>query len=546
MRIKSWLLCLLPGLIFFQSQAQRRFSHAEQLRGKLTSLRTCFDVLHYDITVRVDPDSKFISGSNIITFRVVNDMQKMQIDLADTLTVNTMMLAGQPVVFTRDSGALILDLGRKLKKGSIRELIVGWSGHPRAARKAPWDGGFVWAKDSSGRDWIGLACEGAGASAWLPCKDHLSDEPDSMDMHLEVPSDLTGVSNGRLVGSTRLSDGFTRFDWSVKSPINPYNISITAGDFVHLHDEHVLNDGSRVEKLDLDYYVLRGNEGKAKGHFGQVHQMLDVFTMRFGIYPFVKDGYKLVETPYWGMEHQSAIAYGNHYRNNKWGFDFIIVHESGHEWFGNSISCKDPADMWIHESFTTYSEALFVEATMSYRASIRYLQEQRLLIGNKEPMIGVYDVAYHGRADNDIYYKGTWMLHTLRSMMDNDTAWFRVLKEMNRKFYRQNVTTADITGFLAQATGLKLEGFFKQYLHTTEIPLLEYKIKEKDDGLEVRYRWANTVGGFEMPVKITVTKGNFDFVTPTKSWQLIDLNFFNKDDFKMQTERFLFDVKKVE
>jgi aminopeptidase N len=546
MRIKSWLLCLMPGLIFFQSQAQRRFSHAEQLRGKLTSLRTCFDVLHYDITVRVDPDSKFISGSNIITFRVVNDMQKMQIDLADTLTVNTMMLAGQPVVFTRDSGALILDLGRKLKKGSIRELIVGWSGHPRAARKAPWDGGFVWAKDSSGRDWIGLACEGAGASTWLPCKDHLSDEPDSMDMHLEVPSDLTGVSNGRLVGSTRLSDGFTRFDWSVKSPINPYNISITAGDFVHLHDEHVLNDGSRVEKLDLDYYVLRGNEGKAKGHFGQVHQMLDVFTMRFGIYPFVKDGYKLVETPYWGMEHQSAIAYGNHYRNNKWGFDFIIVHESGHEWFGNSISCKDPADMWIHESFTTYSEALFVEATMSYRASIRYLQEQRLLIGNKEPMIGVYDVAYHGRADNDIYYKGTWMLHTLRSMMDNDTAWFRVLKEMNRKFYRQNVTTADITGFLAQATGLKLEGFFKQYLHTTEIPLLEYKIKEKDHGLEVRYRWANTVGGFEMPVKITVTKGNFDFVTPTKSWQLIDLNFFNKDDFKMQTERFLFDVKKVE
>ncbi|MES2559418.1 MAG: M1 family metallopeptidase [Bacteroidota bacterium] len=543
---KQCLYILFLVLLAANVQAQQKFTRYDYLHGKLTPLRTCFNVKHYDITLKVEPATKFISGSNTITFAVEKDFKKLQLDLFAALHIDSIVFYGKQLSYTRDSNAVCIDLGLKIKKGAIGKLRVYYSGNPPAAKKAPWDGGFVWTKDSSGKDWVGLACEGIGASCWLPCKDHWSDEPDSMDMHLQVPSALVGVSNGRLMGEKELSNGFTQYDWKVVNPINSYNISVNVGDYKRIHDTYTAKFNTMSEPLSLDYYVLFDNVQKAKSHFKQVHKMLEAFEKFFGTYPFWEDGYKLVETPYWGMEHQSCIAYGNTYNNNRYDFDFIIVHESGHEWFGNSLTANDPAEMWIHESFTTYSEALYVEHFLGYTTSLQYLHEQRRNIVNKEPMIGAYDVYYHGRKDNDIYYKGSWMLHTLRNVIDNDTLWFSMIKELSLTFKKKNVTTAQLIEFFNKRSGRNLNRFFDQYLHKASLPVLEYKIEESGDhNLTMSYRWTKMVRGFEMPIKLTATKGVFETVTPRKSWQLIDLNYFDEKEFKIQPDRYLIDLKKL-
>lgn len=526
--------------------AQQKFSRHDYLHGKLTPLRSCFNVKHYDITLKVEPTSKYISGHNTITFSVEKDFQRFQLDLFSVMRIDSMVFYGKKVVFSRDSNTVFGDLGVKLRKGSEGKLKIYFSGHPSVARKAPWDGGFVWSKDSSGKDWVGLACEGLGASCWLPCKDHWSDEADSMDMHLQVPYSLVGVSNGRLMGQKDLANGYVQFDWKVVNTINTYNISVNVGDYKRIHDVYTSKTNPVMEPLSLDYYVLFDNVQKAKSHFKQVHKMLEAFEHYFGPYPFWEDGYKLVETPYWGMEHQSCVAYGNDYSNNRYDFDFIIVHESGHEWFGNSLTANDPAEMWIHESFTTYSEALYVEYFKGYETAQKYLHEQKRNIKNRESIIGVYDVNYHGRKDNDMYYKGSWMLHTLRSTLDNDSLWFGIIKELSLKFKKQNVTTAQLIEFINKRTGRNLNRFFEQYLYKAATPVLEYKIEDRGDrNLTVSYRWSKCVNGFEMPIKLTVTKGVFETVTPRKSWQIIDLNYFDEKDFKLQPDRYLIEMKKL-
>lgn len=539
----QWVFLLL--LCSSAAWAQQKFTRYDYLHGKLTPMRTCFDVTYYNISLKVQPERRYISGSNTITFRVVKDFQKMQIDLFSVMKIDSMSFFGKRVAYTRDSNSVFVDLGMKVKKGGTGRLKVYFSGVPVVAKKAPWDGGFVWEKDSAHNDWVGLACEGIGASCWLPCKDHWSDEADSMEMHLVVPAHLTGVSNGRLLGQTDLKNGYRQFDWKVSNTINNYNISVNVGAYEHIHDTYRAKFSDIAKPLNLDYYVLAYNKEKAQQHFKQTYKMLEAFENYFGPYPFWEDGYKLVETPYWGMEHQSCIAYGNDFNDNRWGFDFIIVHESGHEWFGNSLSAVDPAEMWIHESFTTYSEALYVEYFMGYEASVKYLKEQRRNIENKEPLIGPYSVYYHGHKDNDIYYKGSWMLHTLRSFIDKDTLWFSMIKDFSLTFKHQNVTTAQLISFFNKRSGKNLTPFFEQYLYRASLPGFDYKIEDRVDGnLTMSYRWLNTVKGFDMPVKVTVTKGSFEMITPTKSWQLIDLNYFDEKDFKIQTDRFLVKVVK--
>ena len=541
--------CVMFCLIVCSSlsvNAQSEFSKQDYLHGKLTPVRTCFDVKHYDITLKVEPTAKWISGSNTITFSVEKDFQHLQIDLFSVMHIDSILFYGKQVSYKRDSNATFVDLGIKVKKGGLGKLKIYFSGHPPVARKAPWDGGFVWTKDSSQKDWVGLACEGLGASCWLPCKDHWSDEADSMDMHLQVPADLMGVSNGRLMGQKDLGKGFAQFDWKVVNTINTYNISVNVGDYKHIHDTYTPKFNTMPEPLSLDYYVLFDNVQKAKVHFKQVHKMLEAFEKYFGTYPFWEDGYKLVETPYWGMEHQSCVAYGNNYTNNRYDFDFIIVHESGHEWFGNSLTAKDPAEMWIHESFTTYTEALYVEYFNGYETAQKYLHEQKRNIENKEPMIGVYDVNYHGRKDNDIYYKGSWMLHTLRSVIDNDTLWFGMLKDLALTYKKQSVTTAQIIEFFNKRSGRNLNRFFAQYLYEASLPVLEYKVEDRGErNLTMSYRWVHMVNGFEMPIKVTATKGTYETVTPRKSWQLLDLNYFDVKDFKIQPDRYLMNTKEL-
>jgi aminopeptidase N len=544
--VKQYVYFFCWMLFAFNLTAQTKFTRYDYLQGKLTPLRTCFDIKHYDITLKVVPELRRISGSNIITFSVEKDFQKLQLDLFSVMHLDSIFFLGKKVTFVRDSNAAYVDLGVKLRKGSAGKLKVYFSGNPPVAKKAPWDGGFVWAKDSSGKDWVGLACEGIGASCWLPCKDHWSDEADSMDMHLQVPHHLVGVSNGRLMGQKEISSDYVQFDWKVVNTINTYNISVNVGDYKRIHDNYTAKFNNMQAPLSLDYYVLFDNVQKAKLHFKQVHKMLEAFEKYFGTYPFWEDGYKLVETPYWGMEHQSCVAYGNDYSNNRYNFDFIIVHESGHEWFGNSLTATDPAEMWIHESFTTYSEALYVEYHNGYETALKYLHEQKRNIKNTEPIIGIYNVNYHARKDNDMYYKGSWMLHTLRGVIDNDTLWFNTIKDLCVTFKKRNITTVELVNFMNKRTGKNLSRFFAQYLYKANLPVFEYKIEDRGDrNLTMSYRWNKMVNGFDMPVQLTATKGTFETVTPRKSWQLIDLNYFDEKDFKIQPDKYLIDIKKL-
>lgn len=544
---KFWRFVLL--LLCFSwlqyAWAQNKISRRQLLHGALSPLRTCFDVKHYDIALKVMPDQKRITGSNRIGMLALQDFNRLQLDFSYAMPIDSIKLGNRLCNYQRDSDAVWVQMPQRVESGTLNYLTVYFSGIPSAAKKAPWDGGFVWSTDSSGKPWIGLACEGIGASVWLPCKDHWSDEADSMDMHLEVPQGLIGVSNGRWVGmEENSSPGFNCFHWQVRNPINNYSITVNVGDYVQLQDS--ITYGDKSSRLDLNYFVLKGHEEKAAQHFQQVKPMMRCFEYFFGSYPFVEDGYKLVEAPFWGMEHQSCVAYGNNYQNNNFGFDFIIVHESGHEWFANSITADDPAEMWIHESFTTYSEALYVEYMQGKAKAQLYLNQQKEKIINKEPMLGMRDVYFHDRHDNDIYYKGTWILHSMRSMLNNDSLWFATLKGFATTHQKKIINTTDVLRYFNAATHYSWDAFFNQYLRQSKIPVLEYKVSNQADGnLVIRYRWKETVKGFEMPVWVTMTKGKWDMIYPQKEWQLIDLNYFDEKDFKINTDANLFDVKKL-
>ncbi len=393
------------------------------------------------------------------------------------------------------------------------------------AKNAPWDGGFVWRKDTTtakNAPWVTVACEGTGASLWWPCKDHLADEPDSMRITCRVPKGLTCVSNGRFVSQQPTPDGRqTEWMWFVHYPINNYNVTLNITDYAHFADTYTARDG---QKLALDYYVLPGNLERAKAHFAQVKPMLACYERYFGAYPFGRDGYKLVETPYWGMEHQSAVAYGNQYRDNPYGFDFIIIHESGHEYFGNSLSCADHAEMWLHESFTTYAEALFMECTQGLPRAIEYLNTQRRLIKNQYPMLGPLGVNAD-QQDTDIYYKGTWMLHTLRHAVGDDAKWFAAINALATEKKRSIVSTDEVVDFLGQRTGVDLRPLFDQYLRYPNLPTLEYKVNPPNEASEriVTYRWRADANGFALPIQVRAGSDDWQTIRPTRDWTAVKL-----------------------
>lgn len=544
---RNWLFlfCLL-----FMAQAYsgppKVFTKYDYLHGKLNKNRSWFDVTMYDITLKVTPSNKSIAGSNRIYYKVIKPSRVMQLDLHGLMRIDSIMYGSKKLSFSRDSSVILVKLPAQ-KKNSINAVTVFFSGNPLLAKKAPWDGGFVFLKDSSKRDWVGLACEGLGASVWLPCKDHLSDEADSMNMHLQVPDELTGVSNGRLVGWEKLNNGYTQYDWQVRYPINNYNITVNAGHYRHIKDEYRAQYHSINLPLTLDYYVLDYNYEKAKQHFAQVKGMMSCFEKHFGPYPFWNDGYKLVETPYWGMEHQSCVAYGNDYSNTRWDFDFIIIHESAHEWFGNSLSANDPAELWLHESFTTHAEAVYVECMQGKQSAHKYLKMQKRNIENKQPMIGPSDVYFHQFSDNDIYYKGSWMLYSIRNSIDDDTLWFNALKDYCNENRFLNLTTQQCISFFEKRTGKPVAKTFEQYLTQAQLPVLEYSIRAgENEMLELRYRWTDVINGFEMPVKATLSKDDYQTLAPTKTWRVVDLNYFDKKEFKIMQDHYLIETREVE
>lgn len=512
-------LILFFSLAVTSLYAQTAYTHQDTLRGSITPQRAWWDLVHYDLKIKVDPGAKTFSGSNTITYKVLSEAQVMQIDLQPPMTINAVTQKGKALKVKQDGNAWFVTLKEKQAKGQLKSIVVTFGGQPKVSKRPPWDGGVTWTKDGNGNDFITTTCQGDGASLWWPCKDHMYDEVDSMTTHITVPGHLMDVSNGRLRKTTDNADGTKTFEWFVSNPINNYGVNMNVGDYVHFGEKYMGERGN----LDCDYYVLRDNLKKAKTHFREVPRMLEAFEYWFGPYPFYEDSYKLVEVPYFGMEHQSSVTYGNGYKNGYWmrdvsgtgwgyNFDFIIVHESGHEWFANNITYKDIADMWVHEGFTAYSENLFVDYFYGKDASSEYVIGTRRNINNDRPIIGDYEVNRSG--SGDMYSKGANMLHTLRQLVGDDEKWRSMLRGLNKTFYHQTVTTAQIENFLAEQSGLDLKAFFNQYLRDVRIPVLAYKL----DGTQLRYRWANCVEGFKMPVEIMLD-GRSTQLNPTTEWQ---------------------------
>jgi aminopeptidase N len=507
-------------------EKQEAFSKADTLRGMLTPLRTCYDINYYHLDVKVDIDKRSISGSNEFRFTATQDFSRLQFELFANLKVERVVYQGQNLPFTREFNAVFVTFPRSVKKGAKESFTVFYSGSPVVANRPPWDGGFIYAKDKSGNPWVSVACQGLGASSWWPTKDHQSDEVDSMLISITAPKELQEVSNGRLRSSVPKEDGYTQHNWFVSNPINNYDVSFYIGKYAHWTDSYAGENGL----LSIDYWSLKEDSTQARPHWdADVKPMLKSFEHWFGPYPFYKDGYKLVQAPHLGMEHQSAVAYGNGFKKGYLGrdlshtglgmkFDFIIVHESGHEWFGNNITSKDIADMWIHESFTNYSEVLFTESQSGKEDGAAYVRGIRKNIQNDVPIIGPYNVNKEG--SGDMYYKGANMIHTIRQLIDNDEKFRGILRGLNKTFYHKTVTTAEIENYIAKQSGLKLNKVFDQYLRNTNIPTLEYKIA----GGKLSYRWINAIAGFDMPVKVSIHKTGYNLIYPGADWKQISVD----------------------
>jgi len=491
------------------------FTKQDTLRGSITPERAWWDLVYYHLDISVNPDEKFIKGSNTITYSVLDSEDRLQVDLQDPLKITKVEQNGKILDFESVGNAHFIKLIEKQKKGDIQSIKVFYEGKPKEAVRAPWDGGLSWKRDSNGKHFVATSCQGIGASIWWPNKDHMYDEVDSMLISVNVPKNLVNVSNGRLRKVENYENSNT-FHWFVSNPINNYGVNINIGDYVSFSEVYQGEKGP----LDMSYYVLRDNIEIAKSHFKDAPKMMDAFEFWFGPYPFYEDSFKIVEVPYLGMEHQSSITYGNRYMKGYlgrdlsrtgWGlkFDYIIIHEAGHEWFANNITYKDIADMWIHESFTTYSENLYLDYHFGKEASSEYVIGTRYSISNKDPMIGPYGV---NRRGSDIYTKGANLLHTLRQIADNDELWRSILRGLNSNFYHQTVETKQIEDYISSKIGFDLSSFFDQYLRDVRIPKFEYNITNEI----LTYRWVDVIQNFTMPIEINVAGENIKLYPTTQ------------------------------
>lgn len=561
--IFSFLLCVLLQTLSTQSQPLNQkdhFTRQDTLRGSITPERAWWDVVKYDLHVTPDFTNFTIKGNNTIFFRLVKKKgAQMQIDLQDPLIIDSAILNGVPMSFSRDGHAWLIDMPRRrlpkplTANKDLHQLRIVYHGVPKPALRAPWDGGVVWKKDKKGNPWINVACQGLGASVWWPCKDHQSDEPDEgVSISITAPDTLMNVSNGRLKEVVSDGKGNKIWTWVVTKPINLYNVTMNIGKYVHFSDTLQGENG----KLDLDYYVIDYNLEKAKKQFEQVKPMMRAFEYWFGPYAFYEDGFKLVESNHLGMEHQSAVAYGNEYMNgykgtdlsgSGWGtkWDFIIIHESGHEWYGNNISTKDIADMWVHEGFTNYSETLYTDYIFGEEAGNAYVQGIRRNIRNDIPIIGKYNVNKEG--SGDMYYKASNMIHMVRQIVGDKSSFRMLLRDMNEKYRHKTVTGAEIEDFISKRTGFNLSKMFDQYLRTTQIPTLEYYLETENATQVLNYRWTNCVEGFNMPILLPGNSNpKYGLMLATEKWQKMRTNFQPGEDIsKLMDKNFYVTYKKV-
>jgi aminopeptidase N len=512
-------------------------TRADILRGEYGRYRANNDLRYYDLDVRIDPAKKWISGKNSIRFRMLKDDTRIQIDLFANLAIEKIQMNLTPLEFERELNAVFVDFPEPLRAGRDYAIDVHYSGTPRETGRF---GGFSFGTDPTGKPWITTACEGQGASIWWPNKDQWRDEPDGMELSVEIPNDLVDVSNGRFMGKTDLGDGFTRWDWRIHYPINSYNVSVNIGNYQQFSDT--------IGDLTLDFYALPGNLDKAKAQFAQARPMLEAYQKVFGEYPFPKDGYKLIEVPYSGMEHQSAVTYGNRFANGylerDWTgvgvslkFDFIIIHESAHEWFGNAVSAADVSDMWIQEGWTTYLEGVYVEHLFGAADALKYMNGYKSKVANREPIITQRGI--HRGPSQDQYFKGALFLHTLRSVV-GDAQWWKLLRDVYQQFKYKNIMTEELVSFINQQVGADLTPIFDQYLRRANLPVLELGFD--DAAKTVAYRWLAEERAFAMPIKVGA-RGAWQVITPTTDWQLMP-NTTPKDAFDVDTEHYYVNVVK--
>ena len=521
----KFLFAIAFILIAISVNAQKNnFTKQDTLRGSITKERIWWDLKYYHLDIQVFPETRTIKGKNTVKYTVLKPYNVLQIDLQTPLKITKVTQNGAPLKVVSDVNAHFIHLTKKQQIGDVNSIIVYYEGKPKEAIRAPWDGGFSWKKDTNGNHFIATSCQGLGASVWWPNKDHMYDEVENMDISVRVPSHLMNISNGRLEKTEKHNDNTTTYHWTVKNPINNYGVNVNIGDYTNFSEKYQGEDG----ELDLNYYVLSYNLQKAKKHFKDAPKMMKAFEHWFGKYPFYEDSFKLVEVPYLGMEHQSSVTYGNKYRKGYlgsdlsgtgWGlkFDFIIIHEAGHEWFANNITNIDIADMWIHESFTAYSENLFLDYYYGKKAASEYVIGTRRGIQNDKPIIGHYNVNKEG--SSDMYYKGANMLHTIRTIINNDDTWRKILRGMNNVFYHKTVTTKQIEDYISTQSGIDFSTVFNQYLRDIRIPELEYKIK---DG-KLFYRWSNVVADFNMSINIFID-GEIKRLKPTSKWKTMPTN----------------------
>ena len=514
------------------AQAQTRaFTRADTLRGSITPERAWWDVTFYDLHIRLDPSDSTVRGRNAITYRITGKARDMQIDLQEPLRVDSVVQAGRRLTARREGNAFFVRPVGRQRVGETATVTVYYSGRPQVAENPPWDGGLIWARGPGGEPWVSVACQELGASVWWPTKDTQADEPDSQRIALTVPDSLQALANGRLRGVERGPDG-TTYEWFVADPINNYAVSAYVGRYAQLDETFQGEDGA----LTITKRPLAANLDRARDQFTQVQPVLRCFEHWFGPYPWYRDGYQLIEAPHLGMEHQSAVAYGNGYHNGYkgkdlsgtgWGltWDFIIVHETAHEWFGNNITTADIADMWVHESFANYSESLYTECLYGTAAGAEYVIGTRALIQNEAPIVGTYGV--NARGSGDMYPKGGNMLHTIRHIIGDDARWTRILRGLNREFRHQIVTGRQVREYITAQAGVPLEKVFEQYLTTTRIPAFEYRL----EGSRLSYRWADVVPGFAMPVKVRVSSDSTVRLVPTEAWQTAALPLRFPEDF---------------
>jgi len=506
------------------------------LRGAYGPYRANNDLLYYHLDIRVDPEQQSIRGKNTIRFRMLQDGARIQLDLNEALYIDSILFGKETLKFERDSGAVFVDFPHTLRAGQVYSIDFFYSGQPKETGRF---GGITFKKDPAGRTWINTACEETGASIWWPNKDQWRDEVESMDISVAVPNGLTDVSNGHLAGKTDLGDGYTRWDWHVSYPINNYDVSLNIGDYVHYSD--------KLGKLPLDFYVLPEDLERSKPQFAQAKGMIEAYQHYFGPYPFAKDGYKLIEAPYSGMEHQSAVTYGNLFKNGYLGrdwtgvgisprFDFIIIHESGHEWFGNALSAADHADMWIHEGWTTYLECLYVEYRWGKEDALKYLSGYRAKVHNLRPIVAEREV--NADPTEDQYFKGALMLNTLRSIVNDDKKWWVLLRGFYQRFKYKNILTEDVIAYFNLHSGMNLTPIFNQYLRHAAIPRLEMLFGEAPR--TVMYKWEADEPGFAMPVRVS-SDDKWQTIHPTTKWQTMKTTL-TKDQLEVDLDHFYVDV----